>query len=203
MEEHLRGEVSMSARALSIARSVAVIGGTAALIAGVTFAATFQTNTVTLADTSFSTTSDNLRIWNGSTFDTTPATGFAVTLNPGIESAKQPFYLKNTSGANLGLTAHLAPGAVFTNVNDSALVEVKFYDDSNNVIATTNRAALAGGQIPFTNPAGQLNAGAEGNGGVSGTNGNYNVTFKIAPAGVGGTSASASNLDLEFTGTAL
>lgn len=192
----------MSVRTLAIARAVTAIGGTAALMAGVTFAA-FQTNTVTLADNSLSTTNDNLKIYDGVSGYVGQAAGVSVVLNPGLESAKQPFFLKNTSGAKLGLSAHLPSGYSFTNVTDSALVTVKFYDDNNNVLATTNLLALASGQVPLDTVNGFLGIGAEGNGGVPGTNGNYNVTFNIAPEAVVGTSATASNLDLEFTGTAI
>ncbi len=195
----------MNMRTVSIARSVAVIGGTAALMAGVTFAA-FQTNTVTLADSQFTTTTDNLKIWNGSTFDTTPATGFNVTLTPGVESAKQDFFLANTSNAHLHLTAHVngSPGPSNSNIT-LAGVTVKFYDDAqpaNNLVATTTLNALASGQVPFTTPDGDLSALAQGNGGAPGTNGNYHVTLTADPLAMSGSTASISNIDLEFTGTA-
>lgn len=192
----------MSVRTVAIARGVAVIGGTAALIAGVTFAA-FQTNTVTLAENSLATSSDNLQIYDPiAGFTVNPTNGYALTLVPGIESAKKPFYLKNLSGANLGLTAHLGAGITNTGVTDYAKVKVRFYDGTGALLADTDINALNGGQIPFTSPAGDLAAGAQGNAGVPATNGNYAVSFEITPDGVAGTSATVNHINLEFTGTA-
>lgn len=194
----------MSSRSAAIARAVTAIGGTAALMAGVTFAA-LQTNTVTLADNSISVTNDILRIYDGATFGTS-SNGFSVNLTPGVESAKKPFYLKNLSPGQLSITAHVnpTPGPTFTAIGNAADVVVKIYDDSNNLLATTDLNALMSGQVALSSPQGDLQPNAEGNGGVPGTNGNYNITFQVSPLAFTNTGpASVSNIDFEFTGTAV
>lgn len=187
----------MNARTVLIARSVSIIGGTAALMAGVTFAA-LQTNTVTLADNQLNVTNDVLRISNGGSYNTA-VTGFNINLVPGVESEKKAFYLQNTSAANLGLTVKLNHAAGGSGVDPSG-VHVKFYDkDGTTVLADKTLADLATDQTL----AGQLDANGRGNGGVSGTEGNYFVSFKVDPSAMTGGAATLNDIDLDFTGTSL
>src|SRR5882672_12476043 len=104
----------MNARALSIARSVGVVGATTALIVGATFAA-FQTNTVTLTGTTLSVNEiqDNLRIYDfdPAGFSTTSNNPFSatgpinLTLTLNIESPMQRFYLQNNGATDLAISA--------------------------------------------------------------------------------------------------
>lgn len=89
----------MNARSLSIARSVAVIGGTSALVIGATLAAT-TTNQVSLNTTA--TVSDNLSISTDGTTYGPNANGGNFDIKRGVPtSAHQQFHLKttDTSGA--------------------------------------------------------------------------------------------------------
>jgi hypothetical protein len=170
-------------------------------VTGITMAA-FTTNTVAIEGSTLTPATDTLQIWNGATFDATPAPGFDVALSPGTESAKQPFYLKNTSGSEL----NIAVSATATVVDiDPTGVEVKFYNDAqptNSEVLVATLAELIAAPEMF-NAVGTLNGGAEGNGGVPGTNGNYHVTFKLASSAITGPAPAITDLDLDFTGTSI
>lgn len=88
----------MNARTFAIARAVAVIGGTSALIVGATFAAT-TTNAVTAAGTV--TVSDNLSISQDNNNDFGPsASGFVFNTAPGSPTvAPTDVWLKTTEPA--------------------------------------------------------------------------------------------------------
>lgn len=188
----------MNVRSLTIARSVAVIGGMVALVTGVTFAA-LQTNTVTLAANTISTATAELLIWNGSEFTTT-APGFAVTnLVPGEGSDEYPFYLKNSSPFDLKLSAHVPGPVEITGITGGASkVKVVLTDKGSGEVTTTDLQTLMDGDVDLN---GVLNANAQGNAGVPVTEGNYTVKFDIDPAAVTGDSANVGSFDLEFTGT--
>jgi hypothetical protein len=107
MELHLSGEVFMNRHTVAIARAVAVIGATSALIGGVTFAA-LTSNTVKLAGNTLAAASAGLAIGPGtdcsnSSNQSTP--GFTnVKLVPGTASAPVPFCLKNTGDVPMTMT---------------------------------------------------------------------------------------------------
>jgi len=195
----------MNARSLAITRAVAVIGGTGALIAAATFAAA-TSNPVTISGINLAATDVNvLQIFDfggaGFTGDTSNPgnTGpIDLTLAPGTESNKIPFYLKNLDGTDaLAISASASnPG---TGGLDPTQIQVKFYDDNSTLLATTTLSALESGSVPFTSPAGDLQAGAQGNSGAPGTNGNYNVTFELLnPVS---SFVNLNGVQLEFTGT--
>lgn len=174
------------------------------LIAGVTFA-NLQTNTVALADNQISTSTHNLQIWDAgsSSWDDHQGSGFTINdLAPGDQSAKQPFYLKNNSGANLALTVAVPGGFTPHGMTNLHALEVTFYDADGHVIGTTDLQALLSGVALSDAGKGALLAHAQGNSGVPGTDGNYSVSFKVNPLLMTGSMASVSDLDFDFTGTA-
>lgn len=120
----------MNARALSIARSVGVIGATGALIVGATLAA--ATNTVSMTGITFAGTADLqiAKVANGTpgTYMTTQS-GFDFSgLHLGKDSAPQTISLKNTSGASLNSVLILspAPAPSFTHTDaDHVMITIK------------------------------------------------------------------------------
>ncbi|HUD11710.1 MAG TPA: hypothetical protein VMS08_04835 [Candidatus Saccharimonadia bacterium] len=209
----------MNKRSFAIARAVAVIGGTGALIVGVTFAAGL-TSTATLAGTSESTASANLGIWNGSAFASS-APGFNITnLVPGT-GVTDNMYLQNSGGVPLAVTANvptLPTSSGFSGWNN-ATVSITAENTSatcNNAPGFTENTGTAGtsNTSPYTvntNLAdlnsGQvilpciMNVGDTGNSGVAGTPGNYDVHFDIAESSITGSSATVGPFDIVLTGT--
>ena len=157
-------------------RAVGTMGAVVALVGGITFAS-LTSNTVTLADNQLSVTNDILRISNGGAFGTN-VTGFNFSnLVINKESAQQPFYFQNTANAALSLGVDVSSTPVVTSVNP-ALVHINFYDkDGTTVLLSTTLSALE--TVTPAALAGQLDANAQGNGGVPGTEGNYFVTMEV------------------------
>jgi hypothetical protein len=185
-----------------LVRAIGVISAVAILVTGITMAA-FTTNTVAIEGSTLTAATDTLQIWNGTSFGTDPAPGFDVSLSPGTESEKQPFYLKNTSGSELNIA--VSATATVTDI-DATGVEVKFYNDAqptNSEVLVTTLAALIAAPEETFNAVGTLNGGAEGNGGIPGTNGNYHVTFKLASSAITGAAPAVTDLNLMFTGTSI
>jgi len=91
-----------------VARAIAVIGATAGLVTGVTFAA-LTSNTVALAPNSFALASASLEIGaNCDVTGTADVPGFTnVQLSPGVESAAVPFCLANTGDVAMDITAEV------------------------------------------------------------------------------------------------
>lgn len=186
-----------------IARAIAVFGATAALVTSVTFAA--LNNQATLTNSTISTVSADLRLWDGDSFETT-APGFQVTnLVPGVGSAPQLFYFQNAGGVGLNITVHVpvAPEVPVGGYGFSGWenLKVMFKDRNDNVVTNTDMAALLAGEVPLATAP--LPAGAQGNdqAGQESTKGNYSVTFDISPAAVTGSHAGVGNFNMIFTGT--
>ncbi len=183
-----------------IARAVAIIGVTAGMVTGVTFAA--LSSTATLTDNSIASVSAGLQIYDApSGVYATSGKGFTITdLIPGTPTTPQVFYLKNTSTANEKVTIAVptAPSATgftgwenlkvtFKNLNDGSTNSGTFQDLLNN---------------DFNLP-GTLPAGAQGNNtpGAENTAGNYRVSFEIDSNKVSGSQVTVSNFDIAFTAT--
>jgi hypothetical protein len=105
----------MNRHTVAIARAIAVIGATGALIAGVTYAK-LTSNTVLLASNTLASASAGLAIGAGTdcsnnSNQTTP--GFAsVKLVPGVASSPVAFCLKNTGDVPMDMTVqNLSPFA--------------------------------------------------------------------------------------------
>jgi hypothetical protein len=181
-----------------IGRAVAVMGVTAGMVTGVTFAA--LNSTATLTNNTISTADTSLLLWDGDSFEAT-APGFTITdLVPGQGTDPQVFYFQNTSDLNEKVTARVinAPSAegftgwenlkvTFTDLNSGETNSGTFQDLLNNEFNLPN----------------SLDANAMGNNqsGEEDTEGNYSVTFDIDPAAVTGDSASVGSFDLTFTAT--
>ncbi len=88
-----------------VARAVVVIAAVMALVTSVTFAA--LQSQATLTNNSISTATAGLKLWNGSSFEST-APGFTVTgLVPGEWSDDYNFYFQNDGEGPLFLTANV------------------------------------------------------------------------------------------------
>ncbi len=186
----------MTARSLAMARAVGVIAATTAIVTGITFA---QLNTTaTLQNTTITTATADLTIWNGSTF-TQLAPGFTVTgLVPGQWSAEQPFYLKNSGTGNLAITANIPNYPTYAGITDWSKVYVRITNTYQGTNIETNMQALHDGAVAF--PPNALPAGAQGNSGGN-VAGNYSAAFYIDPASVTGSSAHIDAFDIVLTGT--
>ncbi len=180
-------------------RAIGTMGAVVALAGGITIA-NLNTNNVTLAANEMDVTSDVLRISNGGAFGTN-VSGFSnANLVVGDESAQQPFYFQNLANANLALTATIPGSPTVNNLNPTG-VHFKFYDkDGTTVLANTTLSALEAAPVAL---ADQLDANAQGNGGVSGTEGNYFYTITVDPSAVTGSTPGIPSFDLQFAGTSL
>jgi hypothetical protein len=183
-----------------MARAIGTVGAVVALAGGVTFAA--LTSTATLTDTSINTANAGLLLWNGTSFQPT-APGFTVTGQiPGTDSAPQAFYFQNSGDAaeNITVKANHAPTSSLTSPSDLAL-KFSCSDGAGNQLTTNTdlqQIITAPVSINLTLPL-----GAQGDTGNPNTLGNCTVKFNINPGGVVGGSASVTDLDLDFTGTAV
>ena len=192
----------MTKRAIALTRGVGIIGATAALVTGITFAA-LTSNSVTLSDNTISTTTASLKVWNGASFANT-ATGFQLDdLLPGQYSTPQKFYLKNGTGTAMAVSATVPDAPTATGITDFSKVSVRITDlgdtDGTNTVVT-NLQALIDGDIVVDQ---DLPANAQGSTTVAATNGNYTYEVKVDPAAITGSSATIDNFDLVFTATAL
>jgi hypothetical protein len=180
------------------ARAVAVIAAVATMVTGVTFAA--LNSQATLTNNSISTSTASLKLWDGDSFEST-APGFTVTdLVPGT-GKEYPFYFKN-EGPAVNVTAHIPAAPTATGFTGWENLKIDLTSDMTGCAAPTvhtDMGALLGGEVAL--PCNPLAAGAQGNAGVPGTEGNYKIKFDIVPAAITGSSASVGNFDLVFTGT--
>lgn len=188
----------MTSKTFAISRAVGVIGATAVLATGVTFAA-LQSNVATLSDNSVAATTASLSLYDAvsGTFKT-PAAGFTVTdLTPGTLSSPKPFYLKNdgTSALDLAVKAESPASAVGFDQWSELKVQIK---DFQGTLINTDMAALIAGNVAL--PGDELPAGAQGDGNST-VAGNYTISFYIDAADVSGSTLSVGNFDLDFIGS--
>lgn len=178
-----------------LVRAIAVIGAVAALAGGATFAA--LQSQATLTNTTINSATASLKLWNGSSFEST-APGFTVTnVVPGQGSAPQAFYFKNDGGVPLAVTATVPVAPTYAGVAEASDVEVDI-TCYNNATVNTNLEALLAGPVSLNLV---LPAGAQGDSGNPNTVGNCTAVFDFDPAGVSGSSASVGPFDVVFTGT--
>jgi predicted ribosomally synthesized peptide with SipW-like signal peptide len=184
-----------------VLRAIGVIGVVAGLVTGVTFAA--LNDQAVLQDSSISSPTANLTLFDGDSFEST-APGFHVTdLIPGTGSSEQLFYFRNGAGLDLNVTAHIpstppapAEGYGFASFSD---LKVKFTNKHTGDVVNTNMQALIDGEVAL--PGNPLHGGAQGNGGVSDTEGNYSVSFDIDQSLVSGDHVGVGSFNVTFTGT--
>jgi hypothetical protein len=182
-------------------RAIGVIGVVAGLVTGVTFAA--LNDQAVLADSSISTSTAALKLWDGDSFESL-APGFHVTdLVPGTGSGEKLFYFKNEGTVALNITAHIpnapTPPAGGYGFSGFENVKITFTNKHTGATTDTNMAALLAGEVSL--PSNPLGAGVQGNSGVADADGNYAVTFDINPAAVTGSHAGVGDFNVVFTGT--
>ncbi|HSW90952.1 MAG TPA: hypothetical protein VLF64_03055 [Candidatus Saccharimonadales bacterium] len=178
----------------AIGTMVAVVG----VASGVTFAS-LTTNTVALTANELDVTSDVLRISNGGAFSSTGVTGFTNSnLIVNTEGPKNAFYFQNLANAALTLSATV-PGSPTVNHIATNGIHVKFYDkDGTTLLLSTTLQALEAGPVALGD---QLDALAQGNGGVAGTEGNYFYSVSVDASAVTGSPASVPSFEIDFSGT--
>jgi hypothetical protein len=184
-----------------VLRAIGVIGIVAGLVTGVTFAA--LNSQAVLADSSISTSTATLKLWDGDSFESL-APGFHVTdLVPGSGSGEKLFYFQNGGTVALNITAHIpdAPAAPAGGYGFSGFenVKVTFTNKHGGATIDTTMAALLAGEVSL--PGNPLSAGAQGDSNVADAEGNYAVTFDINPAAVTGSHAGVGDFNVVFTGT--
>jgi hypothetical protein len=195
----------MSPRTLAITRAIAVIGGTGALIVAATFAAT--SNAVTISGISLASSDvQALQVYDfGSTWANhtsnpgdTGAVSADLTTSPGT---LEPFYLQNTSGTDLDISATANPAAP-DNVGglNPSNVEVTFWDDSATPVQL-GQGTLASMEAGTSVALNTLKAGSKGDSTNvhNGNNGNYYVSFSLVSAD--SSFDQLNNVQLIFTGT--
>lgn len=184
-----------------LVRAILVVGAVAGLVTSVTFAA--LSGTATLSASTLSTTSANLLLWDGDSFEDT-APGFDVNnLVPGEGSGELPFYFQNTNSFDLDLTVMMPEAPVLSEGLTPADVKATFTSNAPGCVNNTETytfAQLLDG-TPDALPCSPLSEGATGNSGVLATEGNYSVNFDIDPEAIEGEEANVGAFDLVFTGT--
>ena len=192
----------MSSRAIAITRAVSVIGGTTALIVAATFAAT--SNPVTISGISLA--SSDVQALN--VYDFGGSAWAGDTSNPGNSGAisadlttsqgtQYPFYLQNTSGTDLNISATANPSGTSGVLNPSN-VEVTFWDDSTGTPTQLGQGTLASMQAGTSVALNKLVAGATGSS-SSNVPGNYDVSFSLVNPDP--SFDTLGNVQLIFTGT--
>jgi hypothetical protein len=158
-------------------------------------------SSVTIGASSISTASAGLKVWNGSAFATS-ASGFTITnLVPGTGYIGH-FYLQNSGGVPLTLTAHVPVAPMSGGIGgDLSNVTVSITDENGNAITDTTLQALVDGEVTINQTGTNLSAGATGNPATSTTEGNFKVKFDIKPSGITGESANVQSFNFVITGT--
>jgi predicted ribosomally synthesized peptide with SipW-like signal peptide len=178
-----------------ILRAVGVIGAVALLVTSVTFAALSDEASLT-GNTVTSATAD-LNVWDGSAWAGTGA-GFDVNeLIPGTWSAPYAFYLQNASPFAMDISVRVPVAPTLTNVASLADVEIRFHDETQAVIATTDLDELVNSGPVALN---DLLANSQGSTAATADEGDYYVTFNLDPTGVSGTQADVPAFNFVFTG---
>lgn len=196
----------MSRKLSIIGRAVGSVGAVVALAGGITYAA-LTSNTATLSQSTISTGTTGLNIYDFSTNQwATSAPGFQITdLVPGT-GVDENFYLQNTGSADLDVTAKVPtlpgpPSGGDYGFSGFENVKVEITGEAcDEPPVVTNLAALNAAAVPL--PCNPLTAGAAGNSNAAGTEGNYKIHFDINPDAVSGSSAGVGPFDIVFQGTA-
>jgi hypothetical protein len=194
----------MNVRSLAIARAVAVIGGTGALIVGVTFAAQGDSvGTATLAGNSFGATYGLELSTNGTDFG--PQVGgisFGTLAPGGAPSAQVPFYLEDqTGGANpLNVTVLGNNYGAFTGINEADVtVHIEGYSGgqlNGDVNSATLSQLVSPGMVLDLSNQPKVEAGG------TAVPTQYVAWLTLAPGAITGPmDATTNKFDLDFAGT--
>jgi len=179
-----------------MARAIGVIGAVAALVTATTFAV-LTSNPVVLADSSFSTGTAALQIWDdgASQYVTTPVNGFSFTnVAPDVQTGAFTFWLRNNGTLPLDI---FSIGTVVStpNITDPSGVEFEVTNLSLSGGGTTtfSLTTLVDG-VPdlWPDTSASLDPGEENQ---------YSIKLKVLSSAITGSSASMNDLDLTFTGT--
>jgi hypothetical protein len=178
-----------------VARALATFTAVAGLVTGVTYAA--LSSSATLTNSTISSTTASLKIWDGDSFEST-APGFTVTgLVPGTPSVGYPLYLKNADQP-LKVTVQSSIPASFLGFDNWADVKVSIKGEACGVTIDTDLAALIANPVEL--PCNNLPANSQGDGSVLATAGNYTVKFNIPAEEVTGSQASVGAFTWTLTG---
>lgn len=187
----------MANRSTIVARAVGVMGVTAALATGVTWAA-LTSNTATLTDSSINSTTASLKLWDGDSYENS-APGFTINgLVPGQGSAPQAFYFQNQGATPLTLSAHVPGAPTATGFSGWENLKVKITKGSDGEVTNTTMKALLEGNVVLNGAP--LGGGDTGDSGNPTAPGNYTVVFDIDPSAVTGSQATVGNFNLDFVG---
>lgn len=179
-----------------VARAVGIFAATVAVVAGVTYAVGL-TSGATLTNTTVSSTTADLKLWDGDSFDST-APGFTITnLVPGTGST-QTEYFQNSGGVPLAITAHVPTLPSSSGFSGWSNLTVRITAQGCNFI-DTDMAALNAGEVAL--PCNPLAAGATGDSNTPNTPGNYDFHFDVVPASITGSQVTVGAFDIVFTGT--
>ncbi|MDB5182614.1 MAG: hypothetical protein JWO47_398 [Candidatus Saccharibacteria bacterium] len=170
-----------------IARAVGVMGVTAGLVTGITFAA-LTSNTVALSPNTLSSATAHLQIGSVSeVYNDNSVTGMTATLKPGVPSSPFTFYLKNTGQSDLNVSAHV-PG----DFSGSAI-------SASDITLTIN---CGGGDVSYT--LAQWNGGSaaiSANALTAGSVFTCSETATLSSSATGQGGKTVSPFSVEFTGT--
>ncbi|MGD0284312.1 MAG: hypothetical protein ABSB12_01825 [Candidatus Saccharimonadales bacterium] len=197
-------------------RAIGVISAVTAVVTGITFAQ--LSGSATLTGTSIDSASGGLNIWNGTTYAST-APGFAITgLIPGT-GVTENVYLQNSGGVPEAITATIPTTPTSSGFSgwQNAIVNITAENtscsDPSGFVQNTANATSSGSPYTVNTDIEDLmsgevtlpcimKAGDAGNSGVTGTSGNYDFHFDIAPTSITGSGpASIGPFNLDFTGT--
>jgi hypothetical protein len=184
-----------------LARAILVIGTVAALVTGVTLAATSQATLTGNSITMAAATAD-LKLWDGDSFEST-APGFSFTgLEPGEPSDPFKFYFKNDSNVPLDVTVSIPNLPDFSGLSfDASDITLTFDGACGDAPLVRTMAELNDG-TPDELPCNPLEEDAQGVVGEDDTNeANYNVTVEIDESvDIGDTTETVPSFDIVFTG---
>ncbi len=185
----------MNKRTLAITRAVGVIGASAALVVGITFAN--LGSTATLSNNTISTATAGLEVQIVDSGFAQSQQGFTITnLVPGQNSDPFYFNIRTTGAVPLTLTAHVPAVPTYGGFNPGGFsgvhIKITQFDNDAVVYADTTLADLLAGNVTI-------------NGGPLA--GNSQIQLKavamIDSAVVTGSNAHVDGFDLVFSGTSL
>jgi hypothetical protein len=179
-----------------VARAVGVIGATAALVTGVTFA-NLTSNTVALSPNTLDSASAQLAIGltnTGTCADRNlgPRQGITATLIPGVASAPYEFCLANTGEVDLGLTVSIPQAALAGSQISPSLVNLSIVCDNGG----TSSGALD--QYTGGTPLGSLTASGGAN-----DNTDCEATVTLSGSYTGSGNETVNSFSINFDGSQL
>lgn len=182
-------KLRLNKRSLGIARSLAVIGGTGAIVIGATFAAT-NVGTATLSGNTFSVGTGGVQIsTNNSTFGTSAA-GFdfgALTVG-GTGTTRKHFWLKNNTDSTIGLTAAATGVSTSSNLDPSNVV-VHFEKTGTTTASSESLANIESSSITLPDAP------------AAGATTEYDVWVTLNNGALSTGTTATGTFGLDFTGT--